>query len=275
MIIQPVLLSLCVVMALSACSSSTTESSNNSLFTHVDTSKSFGAAQIHIYLTGAQSQLLLLTQQESKNCISGQLSIAQSFLAQAVTEHTANMNKDAFITLVALDRQMRKIRCINQYINGHFGCGYTNKKTVLKRWYSDGDFNQCKKSSLAKATVVKNDILLTETLYDFDQNEVKPIYYPALNKLVALMKTYPHSTLVISGHTDSKGSTAYNMQLSEKRAHSVAKYFTDRGIAAAQLSIEAQGESNIRELEQNDVARVFNRYTSITLFLGTRDNKTI
>lgn len=277
MFIQPILLSLFVAITLSACSSFSAHDNDTStsLVTHGGTTKSFDKAQMHLYITSAESQLLSFEQQASKQCIAGQLSIAQSFLAQASKEHKANMNKDAFITLVELDRQIRKIRCINNYINGHFGCGYTNKKTVLKRWYSEGDFDQCKKSSIAKTSDGRKDIFITETLHDFDQDKIKPIYYHSLNKLVELMKRYPSSTLLIQGHTDSKGSAAYNMQLSEKRANSVAKYFTDRGIATSHIVMKNNGEENTREVEQSDVSRVFNRHTSITLFLDTGDNKTI
>ena len=127
------------------------------------------------------------------------------------------MENDAFITLVNFDRQIRKVRCINQYIKGQLGCGHTNKKVVLKRWYDEGNFDQCEKSSLTKAQLnttekeevilENNHMLITETLHDFNQDKIKPIYYPSLNKLIELIKHYPNSTLLISGHTDTKGST--------------------------------------------------------------------
>ena len=283
MMIQPILLSLYAVIVLSGCSSPKTADDNSHLFSPVDASTSLDKTQMKVYIASAESQLLLLEQQESKRCLSGQLAIAQSYLTRASAEHNADMKKDAFITLVDFDRQIRKIRCINQYINGQLGCGVSNKKIVLKRWYDEGDFNQCENSSIAKAEVEvkekalfdKNHVLMTETLHDFNQDEIKPIYYPSLNKLIELIKHYPNSKLLISGHTDSKGSTAYNSQLSKRRAQSVAKYFTEKGIEASQIVIENKGEENIREVEQSDVSRVFNRYTSITLFLDTSGKSNI
>lgn len=282
---KPVLVSLCAVIALSACSTPKTSSNTPNLFSIANTSTSLDKTQMQIYIASAGSQLLLLAQQESKRCLSGQLAIAQSYLTRATAEHNAAMEKDAFITLVDFDRQMRKIRCINQYVNGQLGCGYSNKKVVLKRWYDEGDFNQCENSPIAKTAVKltekeitnseKNHILITETMHNFNQDEIKPIYYPSLNKLIELIKSYPTSTLLISGHTDSKGSTAYNNQLSKRRAQSVAKYFTDNGIKSSQIIIKNKGEKNIREVEQSDVSRVFNRYTSIRLFLDTRGKKEI
>ena len=285
MMTRPTLMSLCAVMALTACSTSKTSSNNTHLFLPVDTSESLDHAQMHLYITSAASQLLSLEQQASKQCISGQLSIAQSYLTRATAEHNAKMEKDAFITLVSFDRQLRKIHCINQYVKGQFGCGYSNKKVVLKRWYEEGDFNQCNTASIVKESVqpttkeitktAKKHVLLTETLHDFNQDEIKPIYYPSLNKLIELIKYYPNSTLLISGHTDSKGSTTYNGQLSKRRAQSVATYFTDKGIKSSQITLQNKGEENIREIEESDVSRVFNRHTSITLFLDTSGKKEI
>jgi outer membrane protein OmpA-like peptidoglycan-associated protein len=280
---KPVLVSLCAVMALSACSTPKTSSTNSTLFSLTDTSTSSDKAQIQLYIDSAESQLLMLEQQESKRCISGQLAIAQSYLTRATAEHNAAMENDAFITLVDFDRQMRKIRCINQYIKGQLGCSYSSKKIVLKRWYDEGYFNQCENPSTTKTKIAVNEkktienkhTFITETLHDFDQDKIKPIYYPSLNKLIELIKSYPKSTLLISGHTDSKGSNKYNNQLGTKRAQSVAKYFTDKGIDPSQIIVKNNGEENIREIEQSDVSRVFNRYTSITLLLDTSGKKEI
>ena len=289
MVIRPTLSSLCAVIALSGCSTSQTVDYNPHIFTNGGMSTSEDKTQMQIYITSAESQLLSLEQQESKQCISGQLTIAQTYLTRATQEHNAQMDKDAFITLVDFDRQIRKIRCINQHINGQLGCGYTNNKVVLKRWYDEGDYYQCESSTSEKLEVKtesvaivnknvitqleKNHQLITETLHDFDQDQIKPLYYPSLNKIIDLINSYPKSTLLISGHTDSKGSTEYNDQLSKRRAKNVAKYFTDKGILSSKIVIKNKGEKHLREVEQNNISRMFNRYTSITLVLNTNGTK--
>jgi outer membrane protein OmpA-like peptidoglycan-associated protein/opacity protein-like surface antigen len=47
----------------------------------------------------------------------------------------------------------------------------------------------------------------------------------------------------VVGHTDSSGSDAYNQQLSERRAQSVADYLEGKGIAAGRLKASGAGES--------------------------------
>jgi len=286
---QPVWLLICAAIALSGCSASQTTGYNTHLFSNIDFSTALDKKQMQIYIVSAESQLLSLEQQESSRCISGQLAIAQSYLTRATTEHNANMDNDAFISLVDFDRQIRKIRCINQYVIRLFGCGYANKKVVLKRWYDEGDFKQCENPAIAEQKtenkesstganelrVERKHILITETLHDFNEEKIKPIYYPSLNKLIELIKNYPKSTILISGHTDSSGSPAYNSKLSKRRAQSVAKYFIEQGIQSSRIVITHQGEKNIREIEKNDDSRVFNRYTSITLVLDTSGKRNI
>jgi len=280
---RSLLLSLCTCSTLLACSSSTMFTKDNSA-TFGDNKVNHVAdnAQMQTYLAGAQSQLLGLAQQNTNSCIIGQLSIAETLLEKATKEHHGNMNKDAFISLLEFDRQLQKVRCINQYIKGHLGCGYTTKRTVLKHWYNQGEFTQCNNTVNTKAitkvsanNIGKQHTLITETLHDFDQEKIKEIYYPALNQLIGLMKKFPLSTLHISGHADGKGSNNYNFSLSESRAQSVANYFTDQGIDTTKIAIVANGEEKIREQEHDDIARVFNRFTTITLHLDTSNSTSI
>lgn len=272
---KPKTIALLASLLLSACSSSPDNHSVWYSANNIVMNDETAHRQMKSYLAGAESQLLALEQQETKQCMKGQLTIAQTFLTQATGEHNAHMDKDAFITLLEFDRQVRKIRCINQYIAGNLGCSYSQKKQVLKDWYREGDFQQCKSNSKAQPAISSKDIVVTETLHDFDHDKIKPIYWPSLNSLVNLMQTYPLSRLQITGHADSQGSGQYNLALSKRRAQQVAKYFTDKGIASSQISIIAKGEQALREVERDNVARVFNRYTAITLFLVTDQPKAI
>ena len=49
----------------------------------------------------------------------------------------------------------------------------------------------------------------------------------------------------IEGHTDSRGSDAYNQSLSDKRAKSVMDYLVSKGVDAARLTSAGYGESKL------------------------------
>jgi len=56
--------------------------------------------------------------------------------------------------------------------------------------------------------------------FDFDKSVVKPQYFEMLHKFVEYVN-YNDYEVVIEGHTDSKGTNAYNMALGMRRAQSV------------------------------------------------------
>lgn len=61
------------------------------------------------------------------------------------------------------------------------------------------------------------------------------------------------------GHTDSTGAEDYNLQLSQKRADSVANFLTGRGVLPARIVAYGRGEGS--PIASNDTAegRAMNR----------------
>ena len=49
----------------------------------------------------------------------------------------------------------------------------------------------------------------------------------------------------VIGHTDAKGSAAYNKSLSDRRAAAVRRYLTENGVAASRLRAVGKGESQL------------------------------
>jgi len=80
-------------------------------------------------------------------------------------------------------------------------------------------------------------------LFDFDSAELRPESITELERLVKFMGDVPFAKAMIEGHTDSKGSDAYNLKLSDRRAKSVFDYLTSRGVDPARLSSVGKGES--------------------------------
>ena len=63
-----------------------------------------------------------------------------------------------------------------------------------------------------------------DILFDFDKWDIRQEAEKTLRKVGEVIKASGSTQVVISGHTDSKGSDAYNQKLSEKRAESVKKW---------------------------------------------------
>lgn len=71
--------------------------------------------------------------------------------------------------------------------------------------------------------------------FDFDKSTLRPDAVSILNEAIEILKRYPELKVEVAGHTDSKGTDAYNQSLSERRAKAVYDYLTGNGIDAGRL----------------------------------------
>jgi outer membrane protein len=80
-------------------------------------------------------------------------------------------------------------------------------------------------------------------LFDFDSAELRPESITELERVVTFMGDVPFAKAMVEGHTDSVGSEAYNLALSDRRAKAVFDYLSSRGVDPARLSSVGKGES--------------------------------
>ena len=95
--------------------------------------------------------------------------------------------------------------------------------------------------------------------FEFGSAALTPADKVALDELVAVLRNLPQVRGVIEGHTDSVGPEAFNQQLSERRAASVADYLHNAGIADARFTTEGFGESQPIASNDTDEGRAANR----------------
>ena len=78
--------------------------------------------------------------------------------------------------------------------------------------------------------------------FDFDKTEIKPQYESVIEDVVRFLKANPKITIEARGHTDSRGSEAYNEALSRRRAEVVKAFIVEKGIDPARIVVRALGE---------------------------------
>ncbi|MBV7296914.1 OmpA family protein [Enterovibrio paralichthyis] len=100
-------------------------------------------------------------------------------------------------------------------------------------------------------------------LFAFGKSELSPNAEQSLAPMLKRLQDFPSSVAIITGHTDSVGSEAFNQKLSEERAQSVADYFTSNGISADRLSVVGAGESDPVASNDTDEGRAKNRRVDI------------
>ena len=105
--------------------------------------------------------------------------------------------------------------------------------------------------------------LSNEASFDFDKSTLKPAFYPALDKLSGLLAKYDRTLLHVVGYTDSTGTDAYNTNLSNERARSVAMYLNAEGVDIRRIRTEGRGESEPRVANDTAAHRALNRRVEI------------
>ncbi|MDF4204563.1 OmpA family protein [Maribacter sp. SA7] len=89
-------------------------------------------------------------------------------------------------------------------------------------------------------------LLQLSTIYfDFDKYNIRKDSEVEIEKVIAAMEKYPSLKLKVNAHTDSRGTEAYNLWLSDKRAESTVNYMIKEGISKDRLTSEGFGESEL------------------------------
>jgi len=96
-------------------------------------------------------------------------------------------------------------------------------------------------------------------LFAFDKSDLSYEAKNNLDKLVKILNEYPDTNIEVQGHTDSKGTNAYNQGLSVRRASSVTDYLTARGIYSNRLTIKGFGEEYPKYPNDTEANRAQNR----------------
>jgi outer membrane protein OmpA-like peptidoglycan-associated protein len=93
-----------------------------------------------------------------------------------------------------------------------------------------------------------------------------------LDKVSATLAEYDKTVIEVAGHTDSVGSDAYNQQLSERRANSVASYLSGHGVDRSRMVTIGAGEGHPVAANDTDAGRAQNRRVEITIVPVTQEN---
>lgn len=98
-----------------------------------------------------------------------------------------------------------------------------------------------------------------------DSSEIVSNFYAPLNNLASSFKQFNQNSIEIVGFTDSTGSRQYNMDLSQRRAQSVATYLTAQGVDGTRLSTRGAGPDQPIASNATADGRAQNRRVEVNL----------
>ena len=95
----------------------------------------------------------------------------------------------------------------------------------------------------AKGCAVDQRFILRGVKFEFDSDKLTKPAEQILNDVADTLAAYPDVTVEVQGHTDSLGTDAYNLGLSERRSNSVKRYLSGRGVNGARMRPVGYGEA--------------------------------
>lgn len=102
--------------------------------------------------------------------------------------------------------------------------------------------------------------------FKLDSSEIEEESMPRVDKFSELLKCTPEYKAEIIGHTDSIGTDAYNLKLSQRRADAVKDEIVKDGIAPERITTTAKGESEPIATNKTNEGRAENRRIEAQLF---------
>ncbi len=95
--------------------------------------------------------------------------------------------------------------------------------------------------------------------FEYDRDIIQSEYEAYLNEMIRMVKSHSDLRILITGHTDSDGSDAYNIDLSKRRAAALVHFFETHGLQPSRVEIDFKGEKEPVGKNDTDAGKQKNR----------------
>ena len=110
-------------------------------------------------------------------------------------------------------------------------------------------------------------------MFDVDKAVLKDQYKGELSELSTILNKYEDTNILLEGHTDSTGSEEYNLDLSKKRAQSVANYLATQNVNPTRFTTMGYGESQPIVSNETAEGRAQNRRVEVAIYANEKLKK--
>lgn len=94
-----------------------------------------------------------------------------------------------------------------------------------------------------QAQMEMTSVLAQKVYFDYDRDQLRDDGAATLDAKAAVLQANPAVTLVVTGHTDERGTAEYNLALGQRRAATVKRYLVGKGIAEGRMTTQSLGDS--------------------------------
>jgi outer membrane protein OmpA-like peptidoglycan-associated protein len=104
-----------------------------------------------------------------------------------------------------------------------------------------------------------------DLLFSVDSASLRPDLQADLRAVAASLNRFPDSTVEVLGHTDNSGTAAYNQDLSQRRASTVASSLIGNGVPSSRVRAIGRGEDQPIASNLTPDGRALNRRVEIII----------
>jgi outer membrane protein OmpA-like peptidoglycan-associated protein len=124
----------------------------------------------------------------------------------------------------------------------------------------------------ALVVVTDCEVKITQQIhFEFNKDKIRPESFPVLDAVVEALQKNPSIKIEVQGHTDNKGTAAYNKNLSDRRAKSVMKYLVSHGVEMSRLTSWGYGFERPLVDNSTDQNRALNRRVQFVRTEGVKE----
>lgn len=116
-----------------------------------------------------------------------------------------------------------------------------------------------------RGCALKGKIELRGVNFQTGSARLTPSSHAVLDETAATLKKNADVKAEVAGHTDSQGSRAYNISLSQRRAAAVRKYLIDQGVNATNLTARGYGPDRPVASNSTRAGRAQNRRVELVI----------
>jgi len=105
--------------------------------------------------------------------------------------------------------------------------------------------------------------------FAYDKSDLTEDSRAALDAKVKVFQSNPTMRILIVGHTDDRGTGAYNLALGTRRAEAVREYLVAQGVATSRIDLETRGETQPLASGNSEDAMAQNRRGAFRILVAT------
>jgi OmpA-OmpF porin, OOP family len=106
-------------------------------------------------------------------------------------------------------------------------------------------------------------IRLKNLYFEQSTSDIPEQAVPEINMIIQMLKENPKMVIQLEGHTDFRGNSKLNYELSEQRVEAIKQYIYSKGIDKKRIKLKAYGGSMPLSRENSDEAKKANRRVEV------------